>query len=256
MDKSDNKKETPINNKPWLLNIINPLLVAIIGGLLLYYIEKLSEPKTGELAIQCNVDSANVFLNGEFKGLTQKIDTLNNIYMLKIHSIYPGSYNLKLQRSSMKDVFIQNVEINPGYLTSKLALLFPKIKKSGEKASLKIDLKNKADTLKTRAEKNKIPVKEETRITELNKLNDKILTLQLTINLTEQIKLGKVSLFVDSSFMGSPTSHDFSIELLEGIHKIILTYSDEMGFKYIYSNTINISQDDILTVLKNDFQPM
>ncbi len=260
MDNSKKDKiKTPgkkaISGKGWIIDLLFPILQTIIGSsLLVFFIAKFIEPKTGELLIQSNIDSAKVFLNGEFKGITGPIDTtLHNIYVLRINSVYPGSYQLMLQKKSLNDVFINDVVVNPGYLTSKSGLFISLKKLSDKEKQVKTELKDIDKELKLPETKNERPGTSETTVISSIK---KPIARRLAIWLTEEIQLAKVSLYVNSSFMGTPSSYEFSIELPEGMNEITFTYSDALGIKYIYSITRNISGNDTLIIQKNEFTPM
>jgi len=234
--------------KSWVRDV---LIAFLSSGTLVYLITKFTEPKTGELLVQSNIDSAEVFLNGEFKGITGPVDTLHNIYKLKINSVYPGSYQLMLQKKFRNDVFINDVVINPGYLTSRSGLFIALKKLSDKEKPVKAKILNKERGHILTETKNEINITSETTVSSVKKPT----TRRLVIWFTREVPLAKVILFVNSSFMGTPSSYEFSIELPEGLNEITFIYSDAIGNKYRYSITRNISSDDVLIVKRNEFEP-
>jgi hypothetical protein len=261
-----------IPQKGWIKDLFFPIVNTIFGTILVFLIADLNKPKTGELCILCNINSAEVFLDEEYKGTTAPIDKDNKMYVLKINSVYPGSYQIKLKKDTLYNGFIPDVVINPGYRTSK----YVELKKS--KADFKNNkalnwngLKNKIsqETYSDKAKHNKTELEkvtsksnqsEQTNVESVNGEPTVIsstknpITRKLTIWIDGKIPLEKVSFFVNSSFMSTPSSRQFSIELPEGKNTITFIYSDAIGNNYKYTITRNISADDTFILEKNDFE--
>jgi hypothetical protein len=242
----------------WVSKLMLPILIPLVNTVIIaFFIADLNKPKTGELHIFSDQDSTEVILDGESKGITGPDEKYSNMFVLKINSIYPGTYPVMLKKRSFVPFVISDVVVNPGYLTSKSVRLEP--------LSV-INSLNRPDTvkhIKTESIKidsgRKLPVtkRDELVTVEPSIINsiDKVKTSKLSIWLTEEIPLSNVNLFVNSSFLGSPSSYQIQIEVPVGNNEIIFTYSDAIGIKHTYSITRNISGHDTLFVEKNEFKP-
>jgi hypothetical protein len=244
--------------RSFLLQLWLTILTSIVAPLLVYYVSKLSEPKAGELIVQSDVDSTQVFVNGELKGLTGPVDTSSGFSTLQIHSVYPGSHQLTLRRKPFLIEFFRNAVIDPGRLTAE-RVGFKLARKSDD--SVKLHKANLGPKNRDRRPPTRIAPSESTEerpSTEERVVgpSEKPVTRRLTIWLPEEFPLSKVGLYVNSSFMGMPSSTAFSVELPEGRNDIEITYSDASSVKYVYSVTKTISDNETLIIKTSDFSPL
>jgi len=106
--------------KWWKKDIVAPILVGIIlsfVGFGIWFMQRSFEQKAGELQVICNVDSAKVLVNHEFKVLTQAGA------FVSVASLQPGDYLLSIKKTGFDSV------------DTKVKISI------GEIASIKIDLK-------------------------------------------------------------------------------------------------------------------
>jgi hypothetical protein len=104
------KIKAKLKRKPgW---IVMSILLPIGTSLFLYYLTKIAEPQTGTLLIQCNIDSARVYVNSQFFGVTQA-DTV-----VQFDGLKPGQYSIDVIRTSLDSVLNQVVTISKGEVTT------------------------------------------------------------------------------------------------------------------------------------------
>lgn len=105
----EGKKKT----KWWIGAIIAPLIVGLVIAFFNVFLQKSTEVKYGELLIECNIDSAEIYLNKAFKGITVASD------LQKLENLKPGNYILKLRKEGYQDYIDDNIKITAGEVTTK-----------------------------------------------------------------------------------------------------------------------------------------
>ena len=99
--------------KKWTKKALIPIVVAVVSGLILWGIQKLAEPKYGELVLECNLDSAAVYLNTDFVGITKKSE------IVKFESLKPGTYILYASKPGYQSYSDEKLKISVGEITTK-----------------------------------------------------------------------------------------------------------------------------------------
>lgn len=111
-------EDTPLKKeekKPkwWIVAILAPIIVGLVIALSNVLLQESTESKYGELLIECNLDSAEIYLNRDFKGLTSASE------ILKLESLKPGNYILNVKKGGYQTFIDDKVKIASGELTSK-----------------------------------------------------------------------------------------------------------------------------------------
>ena len=96
----------------WVLYIAAPVIV----GIILFLFQECSKPKSGELHLMSNVDSAKVFLNSAFRGYT----IADSILVLP--KMKPGSYALKVEKAPYPAFVAEDIRIQNGEITTRRAI--------------------------------------------------------------------------------------------------------------------------------------
>lgn len=107
-----NKLSSAENKKPrwWVQYIVAPIVVGLIVGLTIWMVQESTDPKHGELRISCEIDSVNVYLNEQPRGLITKGK------VMEVVSLEPGNYFLSIIKDGFAN-YTQNVKIVTGEIT-------------------------------------------------------------------------------------------------------------------------------------------
>jgi hypothetical protein len=244
----------PGSKTKWFKKYVFPIILTLIGALSLFFIKRITELKTGELIVLSNKDSVKVYLNGEYKGDVLHSDASNvDIYLLRIHSLLPGNYQILLHRKKYNDVVLNDANINAGYLTSVSGLFI-----QSEKVPLTEQkvINIKQCSCKPISSEKKVIIGDSAAVISKGvdfSTKENHLTYKLILNITPEIPLEKSVLWVNDKLIGQPLSYRVSLELQPGINKIVLTYRDEIGYSYACTKTFNLSSRAEIDIYKNDF---
>ncbi len=116
--KANNVSETK-KPKWWIAAILAPIIVGLVITLINTILQKSTESKYGELYIECNLDSAEVYLNKELKGLTSSSE------ILRLESLKPGNYVLNVRKTDYHTLTDEKIKITAWEITTKTVNLSP-----------------------------------------------------------------------------------------------------------------------------------
>lgn len=224
------KKSTSNSNTNYFILVLKIIIGPILVGLVLYIVKQCNTPsiepppKYGILQIQCNQDSADIFLNERSKGRTLSKKTV------MIDSLLPGSYILIVEKFGFRSDTTLSVRINSGEITTAHIELKEIQKPPPPPPAIKIN-------------NNKItPVQLETEPMESKKL---------TIIISREVTNPAIS--IDEEEPYSVKNKD-TILLPVGSHLILITYQNKLNESFKFSKRVNLSQDDTLFINKSDFK--
>jgi len=208
--------------KWWKKVIVAPIFVGIILSLVgfgIWFMQRASEEKYGELLIASNVDSAKVFLNKELKGFTLLSKAV------KIGSLKSGNYVLSVE----KDGFVAFVDPS-----ARIA--------AGEITSIKADLKiARAEEIGNSADKDTLKFSPPSpQPTETRK--------KYSISITVPDRFKNAKIMIDGDLVASAPN---TISVKAG-QRLLRIESDE----FYYEEMLQVPGRDLVNIEETEFKRM
>ncbi len=243
-DKEDSIKT---NWKKELIKIFLPALLAFAGGICIVHLA----PKQGKLIVFCNTDSAGIYINEDFLGITKYLSTdIDSLAKFEMSKIPMGTYIIRIQKKGFYSKYTHEVRIEPRSPTTVFGTLIPLHNQdtvSGslspnrnnvihhESPGIRIELPDNSDTL-------------------ANRESSVIRTFRFWVS--GEIDIKYVSLFVEDQNMGTPPNNKFTVDLKSNQQNVTLIYMPSDKKKYQYTINCNLAGTDLILVTMDAFKPL
>ncbi len=243
----DKEDSIRTNWKKELILIFLGALMALVTGIIINQLA----PRNGKLIVLCNTDSARIYINDDFLGITKYIstdsDSLAKIEVMKLHI---GTYILRIQKKGFYSKYTHEVRIEPRSPTTVFGTLIPlpdqdtvSVSQSPnrnnvihpESPRIRIELPDNSDTL-------------------ANRESSVIRTFRFWVS--GEIDIKYVSLFVEDQNMGTPPNNKFTVDLKSNQQNVTLIYRPSDTEKYQYTINCNLAGTDLILVTMDAFKPL